>query len=192
MYYYNAEHRYLLRALTPAWFPIPSPVGLVQVARLIGAEPKEIVFTSGATESNNMAVKGIAGFYKEKKKHIITTQTEHKCVLDSCRFLQQRGYDITYLPVTKHGFVDLGELEAAIRPDTALVSVMMVNNEIGVVQPIKEIGAICRRHKVFLHTDAAQAVGKIPVDVNAMNIDLMSISGHKLYGPKGVGVLYIR
>ena len=163
-----------------------------RIAALIGADPKEIIFTSGATESNNLAVKGIAGFYKDKKKHIITTQTDHKCVLDSCRYLQQRGFDVTYLPVQSNGLIDMNELKAAIRPDTALVSVMAVNNEIGVVQPLAEIGALCRENKIFFHTDAAQAVGKIPVDVNEAKIDLMSISGHKLYGPKGIGALYIR
>ena len=163
-----------------------------QVASLVGADSKEIVFTSGATESNNMAIKGVAHFYSPKKKHVITTVTEHKCVLDSCRSLQQEGFDITYLPVKSDGLVDMAELEAAIRPDTALVSVMMVNNEIGVVQPIAEIGALCRSKKVFFHVDAAQAVGKIPVDVEALKIDLMSMSAHKLYGPKGIGALYVR
>ncbi|BGP52418.1 cysteine desulfurase [Rhodotorula kratochvilovae] len=163
------------------------------VASLIGAEPKDIIFTSGATESNNMAIKGIARFYKGKKKHIITTQTEHKCVLDSCRVLQDEGFDVTYLPVQANGVVDLELLESSIRPDTVLVSVMMVNNEIGTIQPIKEIGKIVKKHKgVFFHTDAAQAVGKIPVDVNEMNIDVLSISGHKLYGPKGIGAIYVR
>ncbi|KAJ3293621.1 cysteine desulfurase [Borealophlyctis nickersoniae] len=162
------------------------------VADLIGADPKEIVFTSGATESNNMSVKGVARFYKNSKKHIITTQTEHKCVLDSCRVLQEEGFDVTYLPVQPNGLIDLELLEKTIRPDTALVSIMTVNNEIGVIQPIAEIGKICRAKKVFFHTDAAQAVGKIPLDVNAMNIDLMSISGHKIYGPKGIGACYVR
>ncbi|XP_015608881.1 cysteine desulfurase, mitochondrial [Cephus cinctus] len=163
-----------------------------QVADLIGADPKEIIFTSGATECNNIAVKGVARFYKIKKKHIVTTQTEHKCVLDSCRALQAEGFDVTYLPVQSNGLIDLNQLEEAIRADTSLVSIMTVNNEIGVKQPIEEIGAICRRRKTFFHTDAAQAVGKIPMDVNKMNIDLMSISGHKLYGPKGIGALYVR
>ncbi|KAH9857207.1 cysteine desulfurase NFS1 [Lenzites betulinus] len=163
------------------------------VADLIGADSKDIVFTSGATETNNMAIKGVARFHKEKKKHVITTQTEHKCVLDSCRKLQEEGFDVTYLPVQKNGIIRLEELEAAIRPDTSLVSIMTVNNETGVIQPIKEIGEIVRKHRgVYLHTDAAQAVGKIPVDVNEMNVDLMSISGHKLYGPKGIGAAYVR
>ncbi|KAK0388247.1 hypothetical protein NLU13_4492 [Sarocladium strictum] len=165
------------------------------VAKLIGADPKEIIFTSGATESNNMSIKGVARFFGRsgKKKHIITTQTEHKCVLDSCRHLQDSdGFEITYLPVQNNGLVKMEDLEAAIRPDTALVSIMAVNNEIGVIQPIAEIGKLCREKKVFFHTDAAQAVGKIPLDVNAMNIDLMSISSHKIYGPKGIGACYVR
>ncbi|KAK7808980.1 hypothetical protein U0070_010127 [Myodes glareolus] len=163
-----------------------------QVASLIGADPREIIFTSGATESNNIAIKGVARFYRSRKKHVVTTQTEHKCVLDSCRSLEAEGFRITYLPVQKSGIIDLKELEAAIQPDTSLVSVMTVNNEIGVKQPIAEIGKICSSKKVYFHTDAAQAVGKIPLDVNDMKIDLMSISGHKLYGPKGVGAIYIR
>lgn len=163
-----------------------------QVAHLIGADPKEIIFTSGATESNNIAVKGVGRFYKEKKKHIVTTQTEHKCVLDSCRALEAEGFSITYLPVKQNGIIDLQDLEKALTPHTSLVSVMAVNNEIGVKQPISDIGKICRNHKVFFHTDAAQAIGKIPLNVNEMNIDLMSISGHKIYGPKGIGAIYIR
>ncbi|KAK9477789.1 cysteine desulfurase [Lipomyces japonicus] len=162
------------------------------IADLIGADPKEIIFTSGATESNNMSIKGVARFYKNNKKHIITSQTEHKCVLDSCRHLQDEGFDVTYLPVKQNGLIDLDLLESSIRPDTAIVSIMTVNNEIGVIQPIDEIGKICRKHKVFFHTDAAQAVGKIPINVNKSNIDLMSISGHKIYGPKGIGACYVR
>uniref|UniRef100_A0AC11AZ10 NFS1 cysteine desulfurase n=1 Tax=Ovis aries TaxID=9940 RepID=A0AC11AZ10_SHEEP len=169
-----------------------SRLDLQQVASLIGADPREIIFTSGATESNNIAIKGVARFYRSRKKHLITTQTEHKCVLDSCRSLEAEGFKVTYLPVKKSGIIDLKELEAAIQPDTSLVSVMTVNNEIGVKQPIKEIGQICSSRKVYFHTDAAQAVGKIPLDVNDMKIDLMSISGHKIYGPKGVGAIYIR
>ncbi|KAJ3207240.1 cysteine desulfurase [Dinochytrium kinnereticum] len=162
------------------------------LAKLIKADPKEIIFTSGATESNNMSIKGVARFYKSKKNHIITSQTEHKCVLDSCRVLQDEGFDVTYLPVNSDGLIDLKVLEASIRPETSIVSIMTVNNEIGVIQPVAEIGRICREKKVFFHTDAAQAVGKIDLDVNAMNIDLMSISGHKIYGPKGIGALYMR
>lgn len=164
-----------------------------QIASLIGADPREIIFTSGATESNNMAIKGVADFYSGKKKHIITTQTEHKCVLASCRRLEvEKGFEITYLPVGTDGLIDLEQLKAAIRPDTAVVSVMHVNNEIGVLQPVDEIGQICKERKVFFHTDAAQSAGKIPVDVNKMNASLMSLSAHKMYGPKGVGALYVR
>lgn len=164
-----------------------------QIAKLINADPKEIFFTSGATESNNMAIKGVADFYAGKKKHIITTQTEHKCVLASARRLEvEKGWEVTYLPVGNDGLIDLKQLEEAIRPDTAMVSVMHVNNEIGVVQPVVEIGKICKEKGVFFHTDAAQSCGKIPVDVNAMNVSLMSISAHKMYGPKGIGALYVR
>lgn len=165
------------------------------VANLIGADPKEIIFTSGATESNNMSIKGVARFLGKsgKKKHIVTTQTEHKCVLDSCRQLQENeGFEVTYLPVQSNGLVDLKELEAAIRPDTAIVSIMTVNNEIGVIQPMEEIGKLCRSKKTFFHTDGAQAVGKMPISVDAWNVDLMSISAHKIYGPKGIGACYVR
>ena len=163
-----------------------------QVGAIIGADAKEIVFTSGATESNNLALKGVAHFYKDKRDHVVTVVTEHKCVLDTCRHLEQEGFRVTYLPVRPNGLIDLAELEAAVTDRTAVVSVMAVNNEIGVIQPLAEIGALCRRKGAFFHTDCAQAVGKMPLDVNAMNIDLMSISGHKIYGPKGIGALYVR
>ena len=163
-----------------------------QVAKLIGADEKEVIFTSGATESNNLAIRGVAEFYKDRKNHIVTTVTEHKCVLDTCRHLEQNGFEITYLPVQKNGLVNLEVLRNAITAKTVVVSIMAVNNEIGVIQPLAEIGKICREKKVFFHTDAAQAAGKIPLDVEAMNIDLMSISGHKIYGPKGIGALYVR
>ena len=163
-----------------------------QVADIIGANPKEIIFTSGATESNNLAIKGVAGFYKDKKNHIVTVRTEHKCVLDTCRHLEQDGFDVTYLPVGKTGLIDLDELRGAITERTLLVSIMAASNEIGIIQPMVEIGQICRENGVFFHTDCAQAVCKIPLDVNEMNIDLMSISGHKIYGPMGIGALYVR
>ena len=167
-------------------------IARAQIASLIGATPKEIIFTSGATESNNLALKGVARFYKDKKNHIITCVTEHKCVLDSCRHLEMEGFDVTYLPVKTNGLIDLAELEAAMTEKTVMVSIMAVNNEIGVIQPISEIGKLCRERKIFFHTDGAQAVGKIPINVDDMNIDLMSISGHKLYAPMGIGVLYVR
>ena len=163
------------------------------VADLIGADSKEIFFTSGATESNNIAIKGVAHFYGATgKNHVITIATEHKCVINSVRDLEQEGFSVTFLQVQQNGLVDLKQLEATITDKTCLVSIMAVNNEIGVIQPLAEIGALCRKKGAFFHTDAAQAFGKIPLDVNAMNIDLMSISGHKIYGPKGIGAIYLR
>ena len=163
-----------------------------QIAKLIGADEKEVIYTSGATESNNLAIKGVADFYKDRRNHIVTTVTEHKCVLDTCRHLEQEGFTVTYLPVQQNGLIDLDVLRAAVTDKTVVVSIMAVNNEIGVIQPLAEIGKICREKGAFFHTDAAQAAGKIPLDVEAMNIDLMSISGHKIYGPKGIGALYVR
>jgi cysteine desulfurase len=162
------------------------------LAAAIGATPEEIIFTSGATEANNLAIKGVAEAYFQKGRHVITVVTEHNAVLDPCEYLHSLGFDITFLPVQPDGLIDLTELETAIRPDTILVSVMAANNEIGVLQPLAEIGAICREHQVLFHTDAAQALGKIPLDVEAMNIDLLSMTAHKIYGPKGIGAIYVR
>ncbi|MCH2022251.1 MAG: IscS subfamily cysteine desulfurase [Saprospiraceae bacterium] len=162
-----------------------------QIADLIGADPREIIFTSGATEADNLAIKGVAEMYKRKGNHIITLETEHKAVLDTCKKLEREGCEITYLKVARNGLVDLAELEAAIRPNTILVSIMFANNEIGVVQPIKAISDLCSKHKVLFMSDATQAVGKIPVNVKELGIHLMAFSGHKMYGPKGVGVLYV-
>src|ERR1700735_2015452 len=166
--------------------------GRAQIARLINASPKEVIFTSGATESNNLAIKGVAEMYREKGNHIITQVTEHKAVLDTCKRLEKYGYEVTYLPVAKDGRIDLDDLKRAITPKTILISIMYANNEIGVIQPIQEIGKIAKERGVLFHTDGVQAAGKIPVDVQKDNLDMISLTAHKLYGPKGCGALYVR
>ena len=163
-----------------------------QIASLVGANAKEIIFTSGATESNNLALKGVAAMYAEKGNHIITAASEHKAVLDTCKHLEKEGCRVTYLPLQADGLIDPGMLKESLTDKTILVSIMYANNEIGVIQPIREIGKLCRERGVLFHTDAVQAIGKIPVNVNSDNIDIMSITGHKLYGPKGAGALYVR
>ena len=163
-----------------------------QVAELVGADPREIVFTSGATESDNLAIKGAAHFNKKRGKHIVTCKTEHKAVLDTCRQLEREGYEVTYLDPEDNGLLDLDKLKAALRDDTTLVSIMHVNNEIGVIQDIAAIGEICRERKIIFHVDAAQSAGKVPIDLSALKVDLMSFSAHKIYGPKGIGALYVQ
>ena len=163
-----------------------------QVAKLIGADPKEIIFTSGATEGDNLGIKGVYEMYASKGNHIITCTTEHKAVLDTCKHIEHLGGEVTYLPVAANGLIDLTALEAAIKPTTILIAIMYANNEIGVVQPVKEISAIAKKHGVLFFSDAVQAVGKIPVDVNADGIDIMAFTAHKMYGPKGIGALYVR
>ncbi|MGK8208663.1 IscS subfamily cysteine desulfurase [Burkholderia cenocepacia] len=162
------------------------------VAALLGADPREIVWTSGATEGNNLAIKGAAHFYQGRGRHIVTVKTEHKAVLDTCRELERQGFELMYLDVQQNGLLDLDALQQALRADTILVSVMLANNETGVIQPVAEIGAICRARGIVFHCDAVQAAGKIPVDVNALNVDLLTVTAHKVYGPKGIGALYVR